>query len=145
MELKARLTSLLLKYQFRQSPVLDQYFVTDFGVLEREVRYLDPKSGDKILEVGTGTGFLTELVARTGAHVTTIEKDKRLEPILKEELVAKHANINLVMGDALEVKWPAFNKFVSNAPYSISAPLIFKLLEHDFELAIVSLQKEFAE
>ena len=83
MELKARLTSLLLKYQFRQSPVLDQYFVTDFGVLEREVRYLDPRPEDKVLEVGTGTGFLTELVARTGAHVTAIEKDNRLKPIFK--------------------------------------------------------------
>jgi 16S rRNA (adenine1518-N6/adenine1519-N6)-dimethyltransferase len=44
----------------------------------------------------------------------------------------------------LDAKWPSFDRFISNIPYSISSPLIFKLLDQDFTMAVIMVQKEFA-
>ncbi len=53
--------------------------------------------------------------------------------------------VEMVQGDALEVELPSFDRFISNVPYSISSPLIFRLLEHEFKSAIIMVQKEFAD
>jgi 16S rRNA (adenine1518-N6/adenine1519-N6)-dimethyltransferase len=134
----------MAKYGFRPSFVLDQYFMIDPGVIEREVRYGELEFSDTVLEIGPGLGFLTEQLARSVQKVIAIEKDKRLEPVLSQELKG-YANIEYVWGDALETDWPKFNKIISNIPYSISAPLTFKLLEYDFDKAVLCYQKEFAE
>ncbi len=54
-------------------------------------------------------------------------------------------NIEVIYNDALETQFPKFNKFFTATPYSISAPLTFKLLDYDFEKAAMILQKEFAQ
>ncbi len=53
--------------------------------------------------------------------------------------------MDLIEGDILKVSLPDFNKVVSAPPYSISSPLLFRLLETRFDLAVLILQKEFAE
>jgi 16S rRNA (adenine1518-N6/adenine1519-N6)-dimethyltransferase len=40
---------------------------------------------------------------------------------------------------------PEFNKVVSNLPYQISSPITFKLLDIGFDVAVLMLQREFAE
>ena len=139
-----KISSLSAKYGFRASFVLDQYFVVDPGVIEREIRYGELEFSDTVLEIGPGLGFLTEQLARNVQKVIAIEKDKRLEPVLSQELRG-YGNIEYIWADALETQWPKFNKIISNIPYSISAPLTFKLLEYDFDKAVLCYQKEFAE
>jgi len=65
------------------------------------------------------------------------------ERVLKSYIIAK--NLEIIQGDALRITFPEFNKCVSNLPYVISSPITFKLLKHDFEKAILTYQKEFAE
>jgi len=132
-----------LKYGFRPSPVLDQNFLIDKGVLERETKYAEIRKTDTVLEIGPGLGFLTELISKQAGKVIAVEKDKRLEKILSNEL--KQKNIELIFEDCLKISFPKFDKIVSNIPYSISAPLTFKLLDYDFEKAVLCYQKEFAE
>jgi len=43
------------------------------------------------------------------------------------------------------MEFPYFNKVVSNLPYQISSPITFKLLNHDFDYAILMYQLEFAQ
>jgi 16S rRNA (adenine1518-N6/adenine1519-N6)-dimethyltransferase len=143
-DLKDKLNSIMTKYGFRPSFVLDQNFLMDRGVIEREVRYGELDFSDNVLEIGPGVGFLTEELARKVERVTVIEKDSKLEPILKEELKG-YGNIDYIFGDALKVEWPKFDKVISNIPYSISAPLTFKLLEYEFKSAVLCYQKEFGE
>ena len=45
----------------------------------------------------------------------------------------------------MKVDFPEFDVFVSNLPYSVSTPIIFKLLDHRFRTAVVMVQKEFAD
>ena len=53
--------------------------------------------------------------------------------------------MELINGDAVKVDFPPFNKIVSNLPYQISSPISFKFLKHDFDLAVLMYQKEFAD
>ena len=137
-EIKAFLASLSLT----PTKGKGQNFLTDDRVADHEVIYLDIKPGEKVLEVGPGLGMLTERVLLKTDKVSAIELDSKLVPFLNERFGQK---LNLMVGDALELRWPKFDKFISNVPYSISSPLIFRLLEHDFSSAVIMVQKEFAD
>lgn len=118
-----------------------QNFLVDGRVADRQVSFADIGPGDRVLEVGPGFGILTQRLVGAGGKVTAIELDERLA----DHMEAAFPEVELIRGDALRVPFPEFDKFVSNLPYSISTPIIFKLLEHDFGKAVVMVQKEFAE
>ena len=110
----------------------DQHFLIDDSVLEREVDYAGITQEDTVLEIGAGPGVLTEKIAAKAGKVVVIEKDARFKPILDTL-----PGVEVIIGDALEVEWPEFNKFLSNLPYTISSPLTFKLLEKSFDVAVL--------
>ncbi len=119
-----------------------QNFLTDGSTADRQVDYAGISEGDRILEVGPGFGILTERLIETGGQLTCIELDDKLAEHIKDRF---GDGLTLIHGDAVKVKWPEFDVFVSNLPYSVSTPIIFKLLEHDFKKAVVMVQKEFAD
>jgi 16S rRNA (adenine1518-N6/adenine1519-N6)-dimethyltransferase len=119
-----------------------QNFLTDDRVADHEVRYLDIKEDDLVLEVGPGLGVLTERLLLKSPKVSAIELDDRLIPFLDQRFGRK---LKIINADALDIRWPSFDKFISNVPYSISSPLIFKLLERHFQRAVIMVQKEFAD
>lgn len=121
---------------------MGQNFLIDDRVAERQVEAAGIAPNDVVLEVGPGLGVLTEKLAERAKKVIAIEMDRKLASILEPALPE---NVELVVGDALEVPFPRFDRFVSNLPYSISSPIIFKLLDHEFRKAVVMLQKEFAD
>lgn len=58
---------------------------------------------DKVLEVGTGTGHLTALLAALSGHVTSVEIEPELSAMAKHNLVAyQRDNISLEVGDAAQ-------------------------------------------
>lgn len=109
---------------------------------ERQVNYADIVPRDRVLEIGPGLGILTNILIKKSENVTCIELDKALADYISQ-MCGKR--ITLIRGDAVKINFPPFDKFVSNLPYSISTPIIFKLLEHKFKKAVVMVQKEFAE
>ena len=131
---------------------LGQHFLANEGVLRKIVAATDPKPGDVIVEVGAGRGVLTAALAAKSASLIAIEKDERLIPGLRETLPA---GVELVHGDILRVDLaeiarkagvPAI-RLVGNVPYSISSPLLFRILDERALIsdAIFLLQKEVAE
>jgi 16S rRNA (adenine1518-N6/adenine1519-N6)-dimethyltransferase len=119
-----------------------QNFLIDDRVALRHISFASIERDDRVLEVGPGLGILTSKLLDVSDNVTAIELDEKLADHVEEEFGDR---LKLIRGDALDVSWPAFDKFVSNLPYSISTPVIFKLLGHDFRKAVVMVQKEFAE
>lgn len=109
---------------------------------ERQINYADIVPEDRVLEIGPGLGILTNILIKKSENVTCIELDKALADYISQ-MCGKH--ITLIRGDAVKINFPPFDKFVSNLPYSVSTPIIFKLLEHKFKKAVVMVQKEFAE
>ena len=118
-----------------------QNFLIDDRVALRHVGFASIDRNERVLEVGPGLGMLTEKLLSVCDDVTAIEVDENLAGHIEDE----YKDVKLIRGDALEITWPPFDKFVSNLPYSISTPIIFKLLAHDFKKAVVMVQKEFAE
>lgn len=124
---------------------LGQNFLIDPNIAQLEINYANINKDDIVLEVGPGRGILTNLLAKKAKKVIAIEIDKNLFESLKETLPS---NVILINNDILKINLkylPKFNKVVSNLPYWISSPFTFKLLEYNFDLAILLYQKEFAE
>lgn len=118
-----------------------QNFLTDDRVADRQIGYAGITEKDRVLEVGPGLGILTGRLASLSGDVTCIE----LDAALADHVASTYPSVRLIRGDAVKVPFPKFDVFVSNLPYSVSTPIIFKLLEHDFRKAVVMVQKEFAD
>jgi len=79
----------------------------------RIVQALDIKKTDKVLEIGTGSGYLTALLATLAKQVTSVEINPDLSKAAQQRLAAHHiTNISLLVGDAAN-GWPA------EAPYDV--------------------------
>lgn len=123
---------------------LGQSFVTNKALLQRMVRYADIENGSIVTEIGAGLGFLTRELARVAGEVVAIEIDSGLVKELKRE-VGQLRNVEIVRSDALKSPLVGFNKIVANPPYYISSPLLFTFLRLGFQVAVITLQKEFAQ
>ncbi len=133
----------LKKYNIKPKEYRDQIFIYDEDLQREVVGFADLKEEDKVLEIGSGIGNLTEYISRI-CPVVAIEKDGKLGAVLSHLGIE---NISLLQRDvmATHLENLEFNKIISNLPYSISTPLTFKLLNLDWELAVLIYQKEFAE
>jgi 16S rRNA (adenine1518-N6/adenine1519-N6)-dimethyltransferase len=121
------------------------YLIDDFK-RKKIIEYANLTKEDTVLEIGPGIGTLTIELAKKARKVIAIEQDTTIFNILKKRLEKeKIDNVELINGDAVKVDFPEFNKIVSNLPYQISSPISFKFLKHDFDLAILMYQKEFAD
>ena len=121
------------------------YLIDDFK-RKKIIEYANLTKEDTVLEIGPGIGTLTIELAKKAGKVIAIEQDTAIFNILKKRLEKeKIDNVELINGDAVKVDFPEFNKIVSNLPYQISSPISFKFLEHEFDLAVLMYQKEFAD
>jgi 16S rRNA (adenine1518-N6/adenine1519-N6)-dimethyltransferase len=123
---------------------LGQHFLIDETVLEHILDHAAITASDVVLEIGSGAGTLTRALAQRAQRVIAIEKDARLFEALQSELRA-NPRLTIVRGDALKIDWPSCTKLVANLPYGISSPAIFRFLESKTRIAILMLQREFAE
>ena len=139
-----RAKHLLRLYGFSPKKCLGQNFTVNSDMLQRLVSHASITEDDVVLEVGAGLGFLTQLLSSKCKKVITVEVDPALASFLRKQLRSMQ-NVDLIEGDILKVSLPVFNKVVSAPPYSISSPLLFRLLENKFDSAVLILQKEFAE
>jgi 16S rRNA (adenine1518-N6/adenine1519-N6)-dimethyltransferase len=111
-----------------------QHFLHERGVIDRILLALDPKPGDRIVEIGPGEGALTLPLLARHRTLTAIEIDRDLVPRLREA-AAPVGELAIVEADALTVDLAAIAgggmlRLVGNLPYNISTPLLFHVLEH---------------
>ncbi len=136
------LISLIMRYRLKPIKRLSQHFVIDPTVIRDIVNHI-PR-GSKVLEVGTGIGILTYYLARVASQVITIEIDGRLVRIA-EHVLSGLNNVSVIQGDALRVPWPPqVDVLVSNVPYSITSPLIMRIIREDISRALLTIQREVA-
>ncbi|KAK7470326.1 Dimethyladenosine transferase [Stygiomarasmius scandens] len=103
---------------------------------------------DKVLEVGPGTGNLTVRILETAKHVTAVEMDPRMAAELTKRVQGKpeQRKLEIIIGDFVKADLPYFDVCISNTPYQISSPLVFRLLSHRPlpRVCILMFQREFA-
>lgn len=119
---------------------LGQHFLMDSSAISRIASYADLGPEDRVLEIGPGTGNLTQALAFRAGRVYAVEVD----PDLAGQLSGRFSNVQVINGDALKVQLPDYNKIVSNLPYQISSAITYRLLSRPFEMAVLMYQWEFA-
>jgi len=129
---------------------LGQNFLINPGALDRIVATAQITENDSVLEIGPGLGALTCRLLACAARVAAVEKDPQFIALLREKLPP----LRLVRGDALKVSWDELDlpdsgvKVAANLPYSISKPMLRRLLEEwraHLVSATLTVQKEVAE
>lgn len=146
--------AVLQKYDFQFKKQFGQNFLVDLHVLGKILRAAEIGPEDICLEIGPGIGSLTQAMAEAAKQVIAVEIDKRLIPVLEENLAA-YQNIELVNADFMALELPAFLqergitqpiKVVANLPYYITTPIIMGLFESGIPLSSITVmvQEEVA-
>ena len=153
----------LFKNNIRPNKRFGQNFLIDQNILTFIVKAGDINENDVVLEVGTGTAALTNLLAEKAGCVITVEIDKGLYAFA-QKVAVEHENIVFINKDVISNKShlepvvvtaverqfhtsahddPGL-KVIANLPYNISTPLIINLLETNFplKLMVLTLQKD---
>ncbi|RYZ72334.1 MAG: 16S rRNA (adenine(1518)-N(6)/adenine(1519)-N(6))-dimethyltransferase RsmA [Lysobacteraceae bacterium] len=113
---------------------LGQHFLTDRGIIDMIVLAVDPRPGDRLVEIGPGQGAITLPLLRRHGELTAIEFDRDLVVPLSQ---AAHGvgQLTVVHKDVLQVDFTRMAgegqlRLVGNLPYNLSSPILFHALEH---------------
>jgi 16S rRNA (adenine1518-N6/adenine1519-N6)-dimethyltransferase len=127
---------------------LGQNFLINTGILDKIVISADIAKTDTVVEVGPGTGLLTEKLAAKAKNVIAVEKDHRLILDLSQKF--KNTDVQIVQADIL--RWDAGNlpqdyKIVANIPYYITSHFLRTIFEKwpKPKLIVLTIQKEVAQ
>ncbi len=139
---KREIESLLDQAGLRPRKRFGQHFLIDGNLMRRLVESAKIGADDVVLEIGPGTGGLTDLLVTRVKHVICVEIDRDLFAILTERF-QNQPNIELICSDVLDGKHnlnPAVAssirewgdkgplKLVANLPYDIATPLLMNFL-----------------
>ncbi|MFC1788234.1 ribosomal RNA small subunit methyltransferase A, partial [Patescibacteria group bacterium] len=110
-----------------------QNWLIDQSVVEKIIAAAGIKKGETVLEIGPGTGVLTEALVKAGANVVAVEADKSLIKPLQEKFGDK---IKLIHGNILHNSTtPPLHHLkyhlIANIPYNITSEVIRKFLTQD--------------
>ncbi len=139
-------------FLFKKS--LGQNFLQDANILKKIVTAGKLDQDTLVLEVGPGSGNLTQFLAKEAKEVVAYEIDERLKPVLDMNLKETN-NVTIIFDDFLkrDVK-EDLQQFsyqhlaiVANLPYYITTPIITKVLEENLpvEKMVVMVQKEVGD
>ena len=146
---------ILNKYSFVFQKKYGQNFLIDTRVLEKIIDAAEITKEDFVLEIGPGIGTMTQYLAEAAGHVTAVEIDRNLIPIL-EDTLSGYDNVTILNEDVLKVDIRRLAeeqnggrpiKVVANLPYYITTPIIMGLFESHvpLESITVMVQKEVAD
>ncbi|MFN4182379.1 MAG: ribosomal RNA small subunit methyltransferase A, partial [bacterium] len=144
---RKKIVHLLRRYNIQPSKWKGQNFLLSEKVFRRMVEALQLNPEDTILEIGAGFGFLSQKIAPYASHIYAFEIDRRFLPYWKENL-ASFPRITLIPEDFLSYplrRLPEKSiKWVGNIPYSLTTPILQKLVSEreSTPLAVLMVQKE---
>ncbi|KAF6202646.1 hypothetical protein GE061_003045 [Apolygus lucorum] len=147
-EKKSRVHNEVVKQGILFNKDFGQHILKNPMIITNMVEKAAVLSSDTVLEIGPGTGNLTMKLLEKAKKVVACEVDPRLVGELQKRVCGTpfQTKLEIKVGDAMKSELPFFNVCVSNVPYQISSPLVFKLLLHRpfFRCAVLMFQREFA-
>jgi 16S rRNA (adenine1518-N6/adenine1519-N6)-dimethyltransferase len=142
--------ALLDRHGVRPKKRLGQNFLADPNLVAKIVRLAGVGRGDRVVEIGAGTGALTAALAATGADVVAFEVDRSLEPLLAE--VLDGCEVDVRFADAshvrLEEELPGGPwTLVANLPYNVGTGIVLDVLRRAPQVTrlVVMVQREVAD
>ncbi len=164
MHTKHQIQRLLTSAGVRPNKRLGQNFLIDLNLMQLLIDSANIGKGDIILEVGCGTGSLTEAIAEKAGFCLAVELDHTLAEIAHRQLAEKK-NVDIINTDILESKntispivtvalqsarkkYPGRVLLIANLPYNVACPVMLNLITSPDVTAdgmYVTVQKEVAE
>ena len=163
MQTKQQIKNLLTSAGIKPNKRLGQHFLIDLNLMRLLVDSADIHKTDVVLEVGCGTGSLTEELALRAGRVVAVEMDRVLAQIAEEQL-AEAPNVQVINADVLDSKSVVNHEvatalkvsseefggrvvLVANLPYSAAAAVMMNLITGPIiaEAIYVTVQKEVAQ
>ena len=139
-----------MKSDVRPKKFLGQHFLTDMSIAQRIADTVDACPDLPVLEVGPGTGVLTQFLMQKERELKVVEIDRESVPYLKEHFPTLASQV--IEADFLTTDLHALfdgRPFVltGNYPYNISSQIFFRMLEHRDLIPCCTgmIQKEVAE
>ncbi len=140
---------------------LGQNFLHERTIIDKILQAVNPKLGDRLVEIGPGQGAITFPLLDRHGELTVIEFDRDLIAPLTEAARA-HGSLTVIHRDVLQVDFTALAagealshgltggdkiRLVGNLPYNLSSPILFHALEHApaIEDMTFMLQKEVVD
>jgi 16S rRNA (adenine1518-N6/adenine1519-N6)-dimethyltransferase len=125
-----------------------QHFLTDRHYVRRIVETIAPRAGDSMVEIGPGTGILTQELAAMVKPLHVVEIDRDLAAGLRERYTPEQVCVH--EADALEFDFGSLAaplRVVGNLPYNVSTPILFRVSERADTLrdCVFMLQKEVVD
>ena len=152
MTLYQQTKALLQAYGLRPSKARGQSFLIDANMAAYIAREGTAGGAQNVLEIGPGLGSLTEQLLQHAGRVLAVEKEPALVEALRHRFQGEH-RLRVECADFLTLDLEAHLsqarswRVVANLPYSVTTPILFRLLDHrrHFDCLFLTVQKEVAE
>jgi len=134
----------LKKAGLRPDKAQSQHFLKQSSYIKALVEAGEIESEHHVLEIGPGTGVITErILDKNPSKLTIVEKDRKLSTYLEEKFSEKE--LEVLNQDILYYEIPeTIDRCVSNVPFQITSEILEKLGKNQIQSSLI-LQKELAE
>lgn len=145
-DLKSYTQSIITDYAITPHKPYGQNFVIRKELIEEILSSAQIEEDETVLEIGGGIGTLTYFLLQEAKNVICYEIDSILASVLKKEFFSYNNRLEVISSDFLKEEEIPSGKIVSNLPYSISSPVIWKIsnLPKPPKIIVLTLQEEFA-
>lgn len=148
---KNELLGLFSEYGLRPLKRLGENYLIDGNIKDKIIGEACLAKGDIVLEIGPGLGALTIDLAKSGAQIYGVEKDKKVFAILRDFVKDDYPNLKLFCGDILKFDFKNISvskkvKVVGNLPYYITTPILEYLINNIEKIVsiLIMVQREVA-
>jgi len=138
--------------QHRAKKLFGQNFLSDPSIIPRIIQSINPKPGERLIEIGPGLGALTCPILKIVGEMDVIELDRYIVRKLQlncglnysSENKLRIYNVDVLNFDFSALKYEQDLRIIGNLPYNISTPIIFHLVEYSkiIQDMFFMLQKE---
>jgi protein-L-isoaspartate(D-aspartate) O-methyltransferase len=128
-----------IAYEDRAFPIQEGQTISQPYTVAYQTQLLEVEPYDKILEIGTGSGYQATILAELGANVFTIERQKKLYDLNREFILrSKYPNIKFFYGDGFEglPTYAPFDKILITAAAPFIPPKLIQQLKPGGKMVI---------
>ncbi|KAJ4421464.1 Dimethyladenosine transferase [Gnomoniopsis sp. IMI 355080] len=133
---------------FKFNTNVGQHILKNPGIADAIVEKSFLKPTDTVLEIGPGTGNISVRILEKAKKLVAVELDPRMASEITKRVMGTPLakKLEVLLGDAIKLDFPPHDVCISNTPYQISSPLVFKLLSMDNppRCCVLMFQREFA-
>ncbi|KAJ0119213.1 dimethyladenosine transferase [Diaporthe amygdali] len=133
---------------FKFNTNVGQHILKNPGIADAIVEKANLKPTDTVLEIGPGTGNISVRILERAKKLYAVELDPRMAAEITKRVMGtpSQKKLEVLLGDAIKLDFPPHDVCISNTPYQISSPLVFKLLSmpNPPRCCVLMFQREFA-